>query len=183
MTRSREDHGLAVPAVITLVGLLVFLTVLAGAGGRLLLEHRRAAVAADLAALAAATAIQHGDDACAAASRFARLNDATLARCRVADEVVDVAVEVRARVVGRTVVLGADARAGPADVDGQASSTSSSRTAPALSSGWFPLPHFGDCTHDGHPDSHEHDAMVSRVAASHSRAAWNPCSEKPAPPA
>ena len=29
--------------------------------------------------------------------------------------------------------------------------TSSSRTAPCLSSGWFWLPHFGDCTHDGQP--------------------------------
>ena len=32
-------------------------------------------------------------------------------------------------------------------------STSSRTTAPRLSSGLFPLPHFGDCTHDGQPSS------------------------------
>ena len=50
-----------------------------------------------------------------------------------------------------------------------ASSTSSRRTAPALSSGSLPLPHLGDCTHDGQPSGHSHAAIASRVAVSHVR--------------
>ena len=40
----------------------------------------------------------------------------------------------------------------------------------ALSSGLLRLPHFGDCTHEGHPVSHGHDEIASRVAVSQSRA-------------
>ena len=43
--------------------------------------------------------------------------------------------------------------------------------APALSSGWFWLPHLGDWMHDGHPSAQPHASMVSRVAVSHARAA------------
>ena len=50
-----------------------------------------------------------------------------------------------------------------------ASSTSSRPTAPALSSGWFWLPHLGDCTHDGQPSAHAQAAIASRVARSQSR--------------
>jgi secretion/DNA translocation related TadE-like protein len=49
------------------------------------------------------------------------------------------------------------------------STTSNTRTAPALSSGSLPLPHFGDCTHDGQPLSHSQLATVARVACSHWR--------------
>ena len=49
--------------------------------------------------------------------------------------------------------------------------TVKSRTAPSLSSGSLPLPHFGDCTQDGQPSSHSQAAMASRVAVSHSTAA------------
>ena len=42
--------------------------------------------------------------------------------------------------------------------------TSRTRTAPALSSGSLPLPHFGDCTQDGQPLSHSQLATVARVA-------------------
>ena len=51
------------------------------------------------------------------------------------------------------------------------SSTSSRPTAPALSSGSLPLPHLGDCTHDGQPSAHSQAAMASRVARSQSAAA------------
>ncbi len=51
------------------------------------------------------------------------------------------------------------------------SSVSSSRIAPALSRGSLPLPHFGDCTHDGQPVSHAHAAIASRVAVSQVAAA------------
>jgi secretion/DNA translocation related TadE-like protein len=112
--RSRGEAGLAAPAVVTLAGLLVVVTGLAVTGGRLLLDHRRAAAAADLAALAAATAVQHGADGCAEARRYARLNRTALTGCSVDGEVVTVRVELAAQVLlGRRVVLRADARAGP----------------------------------------------------------------------
>jgi hypothetical protein len=37
-------------------------------------------------------------------------------------------------------------------------------TAPALSSGSLPLPHFGDCTHDGQPCWHSHASIAAAVA-------------------
>ena len=113
--RTRGERGLAAPAAVALAGLLVLLTGLSVSGGRLLLDPRRAAVAADLAALAAATAVQHGEDACSEAARVARLNHAALVGCSVRGEVVAVEVEVSARVLlGHQVVLRASARAGPA---------------------------------------------------------------------
>ena len=68
------------------------------------------------------------------------------------------------------------------DPGAPASTTSSSRTAPALSSGSLPLPHFGDWTQDGQPSRHSQEAMASRVAVSHATAAAWPRSAKPAPP-
>lgn len=47
------------------------------------------------------------------------------------------------------------------------STVSSTATAPALSSGSLPFPHFGDWTQDGHPAGHSQEAIASRVAASH----------------
>ena len=47
------------------------------------------------------------------------------------------------------------------------STTSSTVPAPALSSGTLPLPHFGDCTHDGQPARHAQSSIAARVAASH----------------
>ena len=43
-------------------------------------------------------------------------------------------------------------------------SAPSARGAPALASGSLRLPHLGDCTHDGQPDSHGHSA-ISRCAS------------------
>lgn len=47
-----------------------------------------------------------------------------------------------------------------------ASTALSSRMAPPLSSGSLPLPHFGECTHDGQPSLQPQAAMASRVAVS-----------------
>jgi len=116
----RGQDGLAAPAVVTLAALLCFLTLLVLTGGRVIVEHRRVAAAADLTALAAATALQHGEPGCAAAHRFARLNGAVLDTCAVRGDVVDVTVAVSAvLVVGGRVTLRAEARAGPnGDADG-----------------------------------------------------------------
>ena len=48
---------------------------------------------------------------------------------------------------------------------------SSSSSAPCLCSGSLRLPHFGDCTHDGQPDSHGH-SLISRCASRVSCSNW-----------
>ena len=47
-------------------------------------------------------------------------------------------------------------------------------TAPALSSGSLPLPHLGDCTHDGQPLSHSQAGDGARVACSQPRSTAKP---------
>ncbi len=66
--------------------------------------------------------------------------------------------------------------------DARASSPSSNATAARLSRYSFQLPHFGDCTHDGQPSSHEHAVMRSSVARAWRVAASNASSAMPAPP-
>jgi secretion/DNA translocation related TadE-like protein len=77
--------------------------------------QRRAAAAADLAALAGAVAVQHGQDACPAAVRMARLDRASLRSCRVVGEQVRVVGSVSVVLVGHRVVVQARAHAGPRD--------------------------------------------------------------------
>lgn len=84
-------------------------------GGALVARHR-ALAAADLAALAAASALRDGPrQACAAAGRVAAANDAGLAACRpeATGQAVDVVVSVRPPgVLGRWGSASARARAG-----------------------------------------------------------------------
>ncbi|MFF1557798.1 Rv3654c family TadE-like protein [Streptomyces sp. NPDC058279] len=78
--------------------------------GQAVVARHRAAAAADLASLAAATAWAHGPEvACGAAARVARAQGATLAGCRLRGEVVD----VEARVPMGPFAPSATARAGP----------------------------------------------------------------------
>ena len=111
---SRGEGGWAVPVVVALAGVLVTVTVAAAVLGRLLVEHRQAAVAADLAALAGAVAVQHGQDACAAAAASTRDNGAELLGCDVEGERVRVEAGVEPRELwGRRVQVRATAHAGP----------------------------------------------------------------------
>ncbi|MEU6895296.1 Rv3654c family TadE-like protein [Streptomyces sp. NPDC046557] len=78
--------------------------------GQAVVARHRAAAAADLASLAAATAWAHGPEvACGAAVRVARAQGATLAGCHLLGEVVD----VEARVPMGPFAPSATARAGP----------------------------------------------------------------------
>ena len=114
-----DERGLAAPAVVTLAFVLVAVTVAGSVGGRLLVEHRRVVAAADLSALAAATALQRDEPACRAARRFAGLNGAGLERCTVRGDVVEVVLTRTVDVpVAGSATLSGTARAGPADVDG-----------------------------------------------------------------
>ena len=77
--------------------------------------HHRAASAADLAALSAAQALQAGDsEPCRTATRIAATQQATIIRCDVRGDTVQVLAGVRLElgVLGRPVVE-SSARAGP----------------------------------------------------------------------
>lgn len=111
---SRGEGGWATPVVVALTGVLLTVTLAAAVLGRLLVEHRRAAVAADLAALAGAVAVQHGLDGCAAATESTHLNGAELLGCTVDGERVLVDTGVAAHELwGRRIQVRATAHAGP----------------------------------------------------------------------
>lgn len=175
------ERGAAAPAVIGLACALVLVTVVLLVGGRLVVERRRAAAAADLAALAGAVALQHLRPPCPDVARAAEANDVELVSCRVEGDEVRVGTEVTVRLLGRDLTVAARAHAGPVGPR-SASSTSSSVTASVFANGLLRLPHFGDWTQDGQPDSHSQPAIVSRVARSQARAASKPRWAKPAPP-
>lgn len=95
--------------------MLITVAVACGVAAGAVLAHRRAQSAADLAALAAATAAQGGSDPCGAAARVARRNHAILRACSVTGWDASVRVSVDGpRMAGMTMRLPARARAGPA---------------------------------------------------------------------
>ncbi|MBD8870919.1 flp pilus-assembly TadE/G-like family protein [Nocardioides sp. MJB4] len=100
--------------LVALAGVLLLIGLAAAFVAATTAAHRRAQGAVDLAALAGATALARGEDACGASARIAEANGARLSACTVLD--ADVLVE--ARVVGpRYLGFGwtptATARAGP----------------------------------------------------------------------
>lgn len=112
--RRRGEDGSATVLVLALCGVLLLAGSLAGALGAVTVARHRAASAADLAALAGASAASRGADACAAAGRSAARADAQLVRCL--RQGTDVAVEVSVRppgAIGRLGPASARARAGP----------------------------------------------------------------------
>jgi len=99
---------------VTCVALLLMIGAALGVVTALVRSHRSAQSAADLAALAAASARQRGDDACGVAARLARANAAELVECTVLGDDVLVQVEVTGpRWLGQTADLSAQSRAGP----------------------------------------------------------------------
>ena len=111
---TKGERGSVVPfAVGGLVALLLLAVVLSVIGGALV-TRRQVQAGADLAALAGATALQHGRNACEAADRSASLNDVTVMGCDVDGPTVTVRVSRLApRMFGRDLVVRALARAGP----------------------------------------------------------------------
>ena len=117
--------GLSLAMVL---GVCVAGVVLAGVAG---IARHRAATAADMAALAAASVMARselagdpagdpggGSRACAAANAIAVANDATMTSCHVSGQVVDVTTSVRIPALGLLGAVGLDgvsarARAGP----------------------------------------------------------------------
>ncbi len=114
MTRACRERGAATVLVVAFLGLLLFVGAALGVVGAMVKAHRVAQSAADLSALAGASALAHGKDACAAAARVATVNGATVTRCAPDGLEVRVTVEVGGpRWLGQSADLTAEARAGP----------------------------------------------------------------------
>ncbi|HET6625039.1 MAG TPA: Rv3654c family TadE-like protein [Nocardioidaceae bacterium] len=113
MTRDSERGSATVYAVF-FVGLLTTVGIVAAAVASLFVGHRQVAAAADLAALAGASALQQQGSACAAAGGIARRNGTTLVSCQVRGDVVSIRVATQVPSLFRTSIeLRARARAGP----------------------------------------------------------------------
>ena len=117
-TRDRGEpveRGSATVHATVLIGLLTTLALIAASATGLVTAHRRAAAAADLAALAGASALQQGQSGCPVAGRLARANGSRMVGCQRGGEVLTVEVEIAVdSLFGRSFVLRGKARAGPA---------------------------------------------------------------------
>lgn len=112
-SRRRDERGAASIVALSLVAVLVLVAVASAGVAAVVVAHRRAQSAADLAALAAAQALQRGGDPCAAGSSIAQAQRSALTGCGVdgPDVVVIASVELPL-LLGGSAVSGR-ARAGP----------------------------------------------------------------------
>jgi secretion/DNA translocation related TadE-like protein len=119
VSRARAgERGAAALFTVAMAGVLMFVGAALGFVGALVVDHRRAQAAADLAALAGAGAAARGDSGCVAAGGVAQLNGADLLDCSVDGLPEAPTVTVRVRVdgpswLGQHADLEAIARAGP----------------------------------------------------------------------
>lgn len=112
--RLGAEQGSATVLGTMFIGLLTVVAMLIAALAGVVTDQRRVESAVDLAALAAAAALQAGRDPCAAAASVGRRNGASVLSCRVRGDIVTLEAARRARsVLGRTVRVTASARAGP----------------------------------------------------------------------
>ncbi|WP_134767854.1 Rv3654c family TadE-like protein [Nocardioides sp. 1609] len=116
MTRGTgQERGGATVVTLALAGVLLLVGAALGVVAALVVGHRTAQAAADLAALAAAQSLARGSDGCGAAATVAAANGATVTACSVEGRDVRVVVEVAGpRWLGQSGDLAAQARAGPA---------------------------------------------------------------------
>jgi len=113
--RRRDARGSATVLAVVMLG--VVLTVAAGVAvlGAAVVDQRRVAAAADLGALAGATARQHGEPACAAAASVVARNGGRLTACAPTGQDVTVrAARPTRRILWLTWTVTSVARAGPA---------------------------------------------------------------------
>ena len=111
--RVRDDRGAATAMAVALVGLLVAVAAISVGTVGIVIAHRRAQVAADLASLAGATALQRGVDPCAEASLIAGRHGAVVTRCLVDGSTLLVATSVVLPAALGGEEVRARARAGP----------------------------------------------------------------------
>ena len=113
-SRRRDQRGAITLLAVAMLGVLVLLAGALAVGEAMIVAHRRAQSAADLAALAAAAALQHARDPCEAAIVVAQANDAAVTGCVVDAYDVLVTATVRGpRWLGARGDLSAQAKAGP----------------------------------------------------------------------
>jgi len=115
MRRGGPDTGASTLLALSFMGVLLLVGSALSVTGAMVVAHRSAQSAADLAALAGAAAITDGTDPCRAAASVAAANGAGLEECSVSGR--DLVVEVTVpgpRWLGQPHDLGARARAGPA---------------------------------------------------------------------
>lgn len=93
--KTSSQAGSASVLSIFLIALLVTLAVGVGCAGLLLISHRHVETAADLVALAGATAAQAGELACPAAARIAIKNQVVLQSCEENAGMVAVRVKTK----------------------------------------------------------------------------------------
>jgi secretion/DNA translocation related TadE-like protein len=111
---NRDEHGAASLVAVALMSVLLLVGAALGVVAAMVWAHRTAQSAADLSALAGATGLQEGADACGGAARIAGANHARLTSCQVQGEQVVVEVIVPGpRWLGQDADLSAQARAGP----------------------------------------------------------------------
>ncbi|WP_246142842.1 Rv3654c family TadE-like protein [Nocardioides rubriscoriae] len=118
MTRRRSgeqgERGAATVLTLALAGMLVLVGAALSVVSALVVDHRTAQAAADLAALAGARALADRGDGCAAAGALAAANGAEVTACSVSGREVRVKVRVEGpRWLGQSGDLEAEARAGP----------------------------------------------------------------------
>jgi secretion/DNA translocation related TadE-like protein len=111
--RTSDERGAGSVLGLAMMGVLVSVTLAVGCGVAVVAAHRAAQAAADLSALAAAGALQDGDDPCASAADIAGENRADLRSCRVEGWTVSVVVVSDALLPVGRIELPARARAGP----------------------------------------------------------------------
>ena len=109
----RGEQGAGTVLAVAMIGIVVTVTIGTSGAVGVVAGHRRAQSAADLSALAGATTLQNGGDACQSASAIAGRNGAELQRCQVDGTEVAVVVARTVRLPGLPMELKARARAGP----------------------------------------------------------------------
>jgi secretion/DNA translocation related TadE-like protein len=114
MSRRRGERGAVTVLTVAMLGMLLLLTAALAVGEAMVVAHRRAQSAADLAALAGAQAIQQAQDPCGAASAVAAANDAVVTGCAVDAYDVTISAQVAGpRWLGSHADFDAEAKAGP----------------------------------------------------------------------
>lgn len=112
--RRCDERGSVTPFAVACLGVLVLLGAALGVVAAMVTAHRTAQGAADLASLAAASAVARGEDGCAAGASVASANGARLTGCAVDGFDVTVTVEAAGpHWLGQAADLAAEARAGP----------------------------------------------------------------------
>jgi secretion/DNA translocation related TadE-like protein len=113
--RAATESGSATVIALVLFGVVAVVAVCGAALGGLVVGQRKVSAAADLAALAGATALQTGRAPCPAAGAVAAANGTELEACTQDAEIVTVRVTAALQFpLGTGVRLTARARAGPA---------------------------------------------------------------------